>query len=294
MRIKLIANPGSGRYRQGRALTAAKEYLSRAGNAVDVEVTPQPGHGTGVARRAVTEGYEVVVACGGDGTLREVVCGLVGSGVTMGIIPLGTGNIIAMDLGIPKHPMKACRTILEGTVQPMDVGRCGKNHFILAAGVGFDGEVIAETNLELKSKVKNLAYIYAGLKHLVKFKPKNFLLETDAFSGKVNALEIVICNSYRYGGYKLKRGISIRDGLFDVCVIKGKLPLDPLKIFLWIVCRQGVPRRNLLTFKAKYLKITSPQEAIVHNDGDVVGKLPVDFEVIEKGLSVIVPRRRAT
>lgn len=290
MRIKLIANPGSGRYSRGRALAMAEEYFSRAGHVVDVEVTRRAGLGTGAARQAVAEGYEVVVACGGDGTLREVVCGLVGSEAIMGIIPLGTGNVIATDLGIPTQPMKACRTILEGTVRRIDIGRCGKDHFILAAGVGFDGEVIAQTNLELKSRIKNLAYIYAGLKHLLKFRPKDFLVEGESFSGKVNAIAIAICNCYRYGGYKLKRGISITDGLFDVCVIKGRSLLDPLKIFLSVLYRQGVPQRNLFSFKAKYVKITSPHEGIVHNDGDVVGKLPMDFEVLEKALSVIVPR----
>ncbi len=269
----------------------AKEYLSRAGNVVDVEVTPRPGCGIEAARRAAAENYEVVVVCGGDGTLREAVCGLVGSGVTMGIIPLGTGNVIAMDLGIPRDPVQACRTILEGTVRPIDIGRCGNNHFILAAGVGFSGEVIAKTNLGLKSKVRNLAYVYAGVKHFPKFKPKDFFLETDTFSGRVNAISIAICNSYLYGGYRLKPGISITDGLFDICVIQGRSLFDPLKIALSVVYRRGVPERNLLTFKARYVKITSSEEGIVHNDGDVIGKLPMDFEVIEKGLSVIVPRR---
>ena len=291
MRIKLIANPSSGRYRRGRVLAAAKEYLSRAGNVVDVEVTPQPGNGIDAARRAATEGYEIVVGCGGDGTLREMVCGLVGSGVTLGIIPLGTANVIAMDLGIPRNPMKACRTILEGTVRRIDIGRCGENHFILAGGVGFEGEVIARTNLELKSKVRNLAYIYAGVKHTLKFKPKEYLVEADGFSGKVNAIAIAICNSYRYGGYRLKRGISMTDGLFDVCVIKGKSPLDPLRIALSVIYRRGIPRRNLLTFKSRYVKITSLEEGIVHSDGDVVGKLPAEFEVIEREFPVIVPRR---
>jgi diacylglycerol kinase (ATP) len=290
MRIKLIANPGSGRYSRGRTLAMAKEYLSRAGNVVDAEVTSRPGCGIEAARRAAGQRYDIVVACGGDGTLREVVSGLVGSGVTMGIIPLGTGNVFATDLGIPKNPMKACRTILEGNVRRIDIGRCGENHFILSAGVGFDSEVIAETDLDLKSKVKNLAYIYAGVKHAVKFKPKEYLVEADGFSRKINAIAIALCNSYSYGGYRLKRGISITDGLFDVCVIKGRSRLDPLKVALSVIYRRGVPRRNLSTFKARYVKITSRQEGIVHNDGDVVGKLPLDFEVLEKGFPVIVPR----
>jgi YegS/Rv2252/BmrU family lipid kinase len=291
MRIKLIANPGSGRYNRGRVLAAVEEYLSQRGHDVQVEVTQWPGEGIEVAGRAAAEGCELVVACGGDGTLREVVCGLVGSGVIMGVIPLGTGNVIATDLGIPRDPMEACRTILEGVVRRIDIGRSGKNHFILAAGAGFESEVIARTSLRLKSKVRNLAYIYAGLKHLLKFKPKDYEVEADGFSGTVKAICIAVCNSRRYGGYKLKRGISITDGLFDVCVITGKTLLDPLKIALSVVYRRGVPRRNLLTFKTRHLRISSQHEGIVHNDGDVVGTLPMDFEVMERGLSVIVPKK---
>lgn len=289
MKIKLIANPGSGRYRAGRALDMAKGRLSRAGNVVDLEITRWQGEGTEIARRTVAEGYDLVVACGGDGTLREVVCGLVGSDVSLGTIPLGTGNVIAMDLGIPRDPRKACEVILENNVRRIDIGRCGENYFILAAGVGFDVEVITRTDLELKSKVRNLAYIYAGAKHLPKCKPRDYVIESDGFSGTVNAMAIAICNSYRYGGYRLKRGISIADGLFDVCVIRGKPPLDVWKIFLGIICRAGVPRRNLLTFKARRVRISAEEEVVVHNDGDVVGKLPMEFEVIERGLPVIVP-----
>ncbi len=290
MKIKLIANPGSGRFKEDKVFRRAADSLSRGGNEVDVEVTEHLGGATERARRAVADGYDVVVGCGGDGTLREVVCGLVGSNVTMGIIPLGTGNVIAMDLGIPRRVKKACEVILGRNVRQIDVGRCGENHFILAAGVGFDVEVIARTNLRLKSKVRNLAYIYAGAKHLPQCKPREYVIESDGFSGTVSAMAVAICNSYRYGGYRLKRGISLADGQFDVCVIKGKPPLDTCKIFLGIMCRAGVPRGNLMTFKARRLKISAEEEVIVHNDGDVVGKLPMEFEAIQRGLPVIVPK----
>jgi YegS/Rv2252/BmrU family lipid kinase len=235
MKIKLIVNPGSGRYGRGRALQLAEDCLSRGGNLVHTDLASRPGEGIEKTRRAVAEGYDLVVGCGGDGTLREVVSGLVGSHVTLGIIPLGTGNVIATDLGIPKDPRKACEVILQRHVRRIDIGRCGDSHFILAAGVGFDVEVIARTDLELKSKVRNLAYIYAGAKHLPKCKRRDYLIESDGFSGTVNALAIAVCNSHRYGGYRLKRGISLADGLFDVCVLRGKPPLDTFKIFLGVV-----------------------------------------------------------
>ena len=290
MKIKLVANPGSGRYRRGRALDLAEDCLSRGGNLVHTELARRPGEGIKITREAVAEGYDLVVGCGGDGTLREVVSGLVGSHVTMGIIPLGTGNVIATDLGIPKDPRKACQVILQGHVRRIDIGRCGESYFILAAGVGFDVEVIARTDLELKSKVKNLAYIYAGAKHLPKCKPRDYVIESDGFSGTVRALAIAVCNSYRYGGYRLKRGISLADGLFDVCVLRGKPPLDTFRIFLGVVSRVGVPRRNLFTFKASRIHISAEENVVVHNDGDVVGSLPMEFQVVKRALPVIVPK----
>jgi len=290
MKIKLVANPGSGRYRRGRALDLAEDCLSRGGNLVHTDLASHPGEGIKITRKAVAEGYDLVVGCGGDGTLREVVSGLAGSNVTLGIIPLGTGNVIATDLGIPKDPRKACEVILQGHVRRIDIGRCGESYFILAAGVGFDVEVIARTDLELKSKVKNLAYIYAGAKHLPNCKPRDYVIESDGFSGTVRALAIAVCNSYRYGGYRLTRGISLADGLFDVCVLRGKPPLDTFRIFLGVVSRVGVPRRNLLTFKASRIRISAEENVVVHNDGDVVGSLPMDFAVVKRALPVIVPK----
>lgn len=290
MKIKLIVNPGSGRYGRGRALRLAEDCLSRGRNVVDTDLTSRPGEGIEKTRRAVAEGYELVVGCGGDGTLREIVSGLAGSNVALGIIPIGTGNVIAMDLGIPRAPRKACEVILQKHIRRIDIGRCGQNHFVLAAGVGFDVEVIAKTDLELKSRVRNLAYIYAGAKHLPNCKPRDYLIESDGFSGTVNALAIAVCNSHRYGGYRLKRGISLGDGLFDVCVIRGKPPLDAFKIFLGVLSRVGVPRRNLFTFKARRMRISADENVVVHNDGDVVGSLPMDFEVVKRALPVIVPK----
>ena len=290
MKIKLIANALAGRYNHGHFLAAAAQCLTHAGNLVDVEIAQSPGEGAAAARRAVSEGYDLVVACGGDGTLREIVCGLAGSEITLGIIPIGTGNVLALDLGIPRNPLQACRVILENNVRRIDIGRCGKNHFILSAGVGFDAEVITKTDLQLKAKVKNLAYIYAGLKHFPRFKPRNYLLEADEFSTEVTALAIAICNSSRYGGYRLKRDISITDGLFDVCVMRGRPLLDALKISSSILYRWGVPRRNLITFKTRYLKISSEEGGLVQNDGDVVGNLPMDFEVLQRAMPVIVPK----
>ncbi len=290
MRIKLIANALAGRYDRGHFLADAAHCLSRAGNHIDVEIAQAPGEGTAAAKRAVSEGYDLVVGCGGDGTLREIVCGLAGSEITLGIIPIGTGNVLALDLRIPRNPLEACRVILERNVRRIDIGRCGNNHFILAAGVGFDAEVITKTDLQLKAKVKNFAYIYAGLKHILGFKPKSYFLEADDFSAEVSALAIAICNSSRYGGYRLKPDISITDGLFDVCVMRGRPLLDALKISSCVLYRWGVPRRNLITFKTRYLKISSEEGGLVQNDGDVVGNLPADFEVIERAMPVIVPK----
>lgn len=290
MKIELIANTSSGRFGRGQALDVAKESLSRGGNTVHTDLVRHPGEGTEKTKRAVEEGYDLVVGCGGDGTLREIVNGLAGSNVTLGIIPLGTGNVIATDLHIPRNPREACEVILQRHVHRIDVGRCGNNHFILAAGVGFDVEVIAKTDLELKSRVRNLAYIYAGAKHLPNCKPREFLIESDGFSGTVHALAIAVCNSYRYGGYRLKRGISIADGLFDVCVLRGKPPLEMFTVFLGIVSRVGIPRRNLMTFKASHIRISAKEKVVVHNDGDVVGNLPMEFEVIKRALPVIVPK----
>ena len=297
MRLKIIVNPSAGRFKNSLHLRKLQKYLRNRGVTNHVVFTHKVGDAIEAARSAPNEGYDAVAFCGGDGTLREVIAGVIGKGVPIGIIPLGTGNVIAADLGIPKDPFKACDTIIRGCTRKIDVGKNGDSYFMIAAGSGYDCEVVAQVDLQIKSKVGRLAYIASGFKLLRKYKPIQFTIESDIFNGTIKAIAVVVVNSPRYGGYfSLKKEAKIDDGLLDVIVLKGRGWFDILRIFTRVLVKSKLTPYDVFTFRTKKVRLESEIDGVsFHNDSDVAGQLPQTFEIIEAGISIFVPgdnRRR--
>lgn len=297
MRLKIIVNPSAGRFKNSLHLRKLQKYLRNRGVTNHIVFTREPGDAIKAARKVSDEGYDAVAICGGDGTLREVIAGVIGKNIPIGIIPLGTGNVIAADLGIPKDPFKACDLIIRGRTRKIDVGKNGDSYFMIAAGAGYDCEVVAQVDLQIKQKVGRLAYIASAIKLLRKYKPIRFKVESDIFNGTIKAIAIVVANSPRYGGYfSLKKEAKIDDGLLDVIVIKGRGWFDILRIFTRVLVKSKLTPYDIFTFRSKKVRLESEREGVsFHNDSDVAGELPQSFEVIEEGVSIYIPgnnRRR--
>jgi diacylglycerol kinase (ATP) len=298
MRLKIIVNPAAGRFKNALHLRKLQKYLRNRGVTNHIVFTHEAGDAIEAAKNVAHEGYDAVAFCGGDGTLREVIAGVIGKDVPIGIIPLGTGNVIAADLGIPKDPFKACDTIIGGHTRKIDVGKNGDSYFMIAAGAGYDCEVVAQVDLQTKSKVGRLAYIATGIKLLRKYKPIQFTIESEDFSGSVKAIAVVVINSPRYGGYfSLKKEAKIDDGLLDVIVVKGKGWFDILRIFARVLVKSKLTPYDIFTFRTKKVRLESEKDGVsFHNDSDVAGQLPQTFEIVEGGTSIFVPgnnRRRS-
>jgi len=297
LRLKIIVNPSAGRFRNSLHLRKLQKYLRNRGVVNHIAFTRNPGDAVEAARNIKKEGYDAIAVCGGDGTLREAVAGVIGTDIPIGVIPLGTGNVIATDLGIPKDPFKACDLIIRGKTRKIDVGKNGDSYFMIAAGAGYDCEVVAQVDLQVKSKVGRLAYIASAIKLLRKYKPIRFKVESDIFNGSIKAIGIVVANSPRYGGYfSLKKEARIDDGLLDVIVIKGRGWFDILRIFTRVLIKSKLTPYDIFTFRSKWVHLESDNGAIpFHNDSDVAGTLPQSFEVVNGGVSIFVPdsdRRR--
>jgi len=292
LKLKIIVNPASGKFKNSLYLRKLQKYLRNRGVTNHIVFTKRVGDAIEIARKAVQEHYGAVAVCGGDGTLREVAAGIIGSDIPIGIIPLGTGNVIATDLGIPKDPFKACDLIIKGNIRKIDVGKNGNSYFLVAAGAGYDSEVVAQVDPQVKSKVGRLAYILAALKLLRKYNPIRFHIKSDIFTGKIRAIAVVIANSAHYGGYfKLKKEAKIDDGLLDVIIVKGRSWFDILRIFALVLFRSELTPYDIFTFRTKKIHLDDEYgEAVFHNDSDPTGRLPQTFEIIEKGLSIFVPQ----
>ncbi len=288
MRIKLIANPaaGSGRI---KTIEQVREYLEHKGASVELYLTGKRGDAVLAAKVAAEEGFDTVVAMGGDGTLNEVINGLAGSSMHLGVIPLGTVNVFALETDIPTDPLKACDVILNGIPRKVSLGKVNDSYFLLMVGMGFDAYVVCGVDLRLKRLSGRLSYIIKALTSL--FSYSGHLLEVVLDNGeKIEGCWVVVGNGKYYGGrMSVTPSADLMRWDLDVCIFKGKGSINMLR-YVW-----GIMRRRHLCYPdveyhtVKGLKVTSKGKTYIQADGDVVGQLPAEFSVMEDGITVILP-----
>ncbi len=289
--VVIIVNPVAGRSRPG-VIDGAAAFLRPRAVRVEVCITGARGDAEILSRRAVEAGADLVVAAGGDGTINEVANGLTGSTTTLGIIPLGTANVLALETGIPTDPERACRLLIEGTPRMVHPGLIGTRRFLLMAGAGLDAEAIYRTSLSWKERIGKGAYVASGLRALVAgHRPE--LSVSAAGVPPVRGSGVIVGRSRLYGGrLSVTPGASLREPLLQVCVFRGRGRLDMIR-YAWGVIRGVHPTyRDVALFKADRVAIASDERVHVHADGDVVGVLPVDICVAPDALRVVLPDSR--
>lgn len=262
---------------------------------VDMEETAAPDHASDLAQAAVSQGYELVVVAGGDGTLGEVLTGLCGSRMPVAILPQGTGNQVARNLSIPLDLNKAVDIAVHGRPTPVDLGCVGDRHFVLAAGAGYDAAVMLRANRGMKKRWGMLAYVYAVLHEAAVAAPRDFVLVIDGKELRLSALSILIANmgELYLGALPVplspRPGRSWQDGLLDVIVVAPASSGD-LPGMAWQVMRRRFRQeRRLLHFQAKRVAVDAAAEVPVELDGDVSGSTPIDLEVVPGGATVVLP-----
>jgi diacylglycerol kinase (ATP) len=191
--------------------------------------TSAPGEAETLARHAVSEGFEKIVAAGGDGTINEVVNGLAGSSATLGLLPMGTVNVFAMELGLPSHNLGLCWQIIEGcNTRLVDLPSANGKYFVQLAGVGLDAQVVKETSATLKRNFGPLSYLISAAQIAAR-KPPRLVIESDNDSLKEGSF-VLIGNGRRYGGpFPFFKHAVIDDGLLDVVAFKQLGYLEIIK-----------------------------------------------------------------
>lgn len=288
MRIKLIANPAAGRGKKP-TIAQVQEYLEQKGATVELYLTGQRGDALMAAKGAQVEGFDTVVAMGGDGTLNEVVNGLAGSSMHLGVIPLGTVNVFALEAGIPTDPLKACDVILNGIPRKISLGKVNDSYFLLMAGIGFDAYVVYGVNLRLKRLSGRISYLFKAMTSL--FSYPGHLLEVVLDNGeRTEGRWVVVGNGKYYGGrMSVTPSADLTRGDLDVCIFKGKGAVNMLR-YVWGIMRRkhlGYPDVEYHTVKG--LTVTSRGMTSIQADGDAVGQLPAEFSVLKDGISVVLP-----
>lgn len=295
-RARIVANPMSGGAQSAAALRELAEtarWLTERGLPTELRLTRRAGHATELAREAAVAGLDMVIAAGGDGTVNDVIQALAGYRTALGVLPSGTVNVWAREMGIGLSAWDARETLLHGVRRRVDLGRAGQRYFLMMAGIGFDAEVARRVE---RGRLKRF-----GLKLLEYFTTVVLLSMTrDSDTIRITmgqrkrhaqALQVIIGNTRLYGGaLTFTRRAVADDGALDVVVIGSGGVFHRLSVLGRALLRLPAAGPRVRYERAQRLRLESKRPALVQVDGEVIGYLPMTFSVAPLAISVIVPR----
>jgi diacylglycerol kinase (ATP) len=294
-RAILIQNPAAGQADWREQVEAALATFREAGWDIDMRETGGPGDATRFAREAVAEGRDVVVVAGGDGTVNEALQGLAGQrGTALAVLPGGTVNVWATELGIKQDEADVARRIAAGHRQTIDLGRVNGRYFLMMASAGFDAETnatVAETPglKKVKRRAGPLAYALAALHTLRHFRGRRVALDIDGARLRRRALMVIVGNTRLYGGIaEITYQARADDGLLDVCVLAGEGPLDLARRFISVALRRHRQDPGIDYRKARRIVLDPVTPLHLQADGEDIGITPATFQVLPDALDVIV------
>lgn len=251
------------------------------------------GDGTEAAKYALAEGADVVVAMGGDGTVNEVVQAIAGGPVPLGIIPVGTINVLAAELGLPSDPLAAVDTLARQKLRQIDLGKANGRFFTMMIGLGYDAESTLAMIPSLKQWTGPIAYWLAGFQSFIKHKAVRTRLtvsdgkRTRRYRRLIYMMVVSNTGLYAGGILKFSPEADIADGFLDVCMIKSKRWYRAmLHIALSLLGGLRVVQ-DVEFFRAKTLTLRTGRPFPYQLDGDPAGTTPVTIEIVPKGLTVI-------
>ena len=294
----IILNPAARSEKARHLHEEIRRVTARTGGA-EIRITSGPGDAEVIARKAVGEGYTILVAAGGDGTINEVVNGIAAwegqgeSRVTLGILPIGTMNVFATELGIPLHSLEqAWKVILGGAWRGIDLPVCmvsGKTRcFVQLAGAGLDAEVVLQTTRESKKTFGPLSYLLS-LARLAGRRPPLISVMADDGVERTGSF-LLMGNGRFYGGpFRFFRDGSPSDGLLDVLLFRNQRSWDLLRYLYAILTGRQTAMRDVEYFQTTSLELTSMESVPYEFDGEMAGYLPLSIRVRRGMLPVLAP-----
>jgi len=293
LRFCLIANPAAGRTQQLSLLNTLRVMLDRAGLSHELKVSQAPGLAITLAMEAAQAGYEGVLAYGGDGTLSEVASGIAGTGLALGIIPGGTMNLFAAELGIPARLQQAVNLIAQGHTRKVEVGRVAGRTFLLCCGAGLDAAIVRDCGLRAKRRAGKLAYyLQAPLTALRYSYPAVRMVTNDGVT--LHGGQVILANCRRYGDrFDLAPGASPTDGVMDSCVFFGRRPGDYLRYYLALRRGLHLELDDVEYYKGTTFLLRPVKEGAsipFQIDGDYLCDLPVEIQVLPAALPIYAAR----
>ena len=294
----LIFNPVAGQGNAEQDLATIKNILEPEFD-LDIQFTTEEVSGGELARRAIENNVEIVIASGGDGTISAVAEALVGTDTPLGAIARGTANAFVNALDIPDKIEAACQVIVNGVTKKVDAGMCNGKPMILLVGIGFEAETVEDADREAKKRLGMLAYILSGLKQLQEFEKFETIIETDDKIIKVEANAVTIANAAPPTSILAHgtAGVIYDDGLLDVTIITPETRASAIATSFHLLQSasndEAAERDDIGYLRTKYIKVTTnpPQKIVL--DGEIIGKTPVEVKCIPSGLTVFAPAEQA-
>lgn len=286
----IVFNPVAGR-RRAQALWHVLDVLAANGVRIDLVETQCPGHAVTLAQAAVEAGAELVVAAGGDGTIAEVANGIMGSAVKLGVIPIGTANVLAHELNLPFAPVRIAAALAFGRTQPLWPGMLngpdGDRLFVQMLGAGFDGHVVKTLPLELKRRLGRGAYVLHTLRASIRYDFRSIALRIDG--SETQSGSVIVSKGQFYGGpYRLAHDAISSSPGFSVSLFDRTGPLSALMygaaLPLGVLARAPGVRQ----VRAREIVFTTNADIPVQTDGDYAGTMPLRITDASSAIQVVV------
>ncbi len=295
-KLLLICNPVAGNGASSAALVEVRSILDSLGVDYDARLTQYPLHATELAREGAQGGYGLICAIGGDGTVREVALGLLGTGIPMGIVPCGTGNDFVRPLGIPTDIEAAVDILLNGCNRAVDAGAANEQRFVNVAGFGFDVDVLDHVE-HYKKKIPNgqLAYLAGLLRAIVKpTLRKTVITIDDGEPFTKNALLVAAGNGSHFGGGMMVTPLADpSDGLLDICIIHDTEFPKMLAVLPKFLKGKHLGTKYVTYLKAKKMTAVCEPVSRLDVDGERIAGTPVTISILDKALTVRVKAAQA-
>ena len=293
----IIANPAAGRSRAERSANLLACAIEQNGQPFQLSRTSGPGNAEELAREAVEAGATRIVACGGDGTVHEVVNGLMSAAdgavnTALGILSSGRCNDLSFALGLPKDPVKAVDYLVRGDVRPIDLGRIGDRYFTTIATLGFDSEVSQYVDQGSPPSFLRgtAAYLYGAVVKLIKYDSQWLHLKGDFGEFQGDVFLAATGNTSRYGGrMRVTPSAIVDDGLLDICVVRPVPRLEVLRMIPKTFNGSHVGHPAVSIYQTRRLEIGSREPLWLWADGEPIAQTPATIEIVPGGLSVLVP-----
>jgi diacylglycerol kinase (ATP) len=299
-RIAIVFNPYAGGLKGSKRarLDAAVECFRRAGREVELMPTTGPNMAAELGRVAIERGFDLLLAAGGDGTINEVLNGIIGSKIVFGALPAGTANVLANEIGLSCRPDRAAAQLLDAVPVRIAAGAFDREgqprrHFLMMAGAGLDARIVHELDLELKRRIGKLSYWHGGFRQLGRDMPK-FRITIDGVER--HAGFALMARVRNYGGdFEIARNIRLMDNDFEIVILERNRFWDYLRFLSAVILNRLHKTSGVTIVRAHRAEVTAVSDEPVHvqADGEAIGLLPATISVVPDAVTLLLPKRYA-